>query len=58
MISFAVQKILIRSHLFIFVFMYSRKWVIKDVAVIYVKEGSTCVLLQEYSSFWFLHLDL
>ena len=41
-ISFAVQKLLslIRSHLFVFVFMfyYPRKWIRKDLATIYVKE--------------------
>ena len=39
--AFAVQKCLslIRSHLFIFVFIvhYSRRWVIKDFAAIYVR---------------------
>ena len=42
MVSFAVQKLLslIRSHLFIFFiyFHYCRRWVIEDLAVIYVKE--------------------
>ena len=40
--SFAVQKLLslIRPHLFIFFidFHYCRRWVIEDLAVIYVKE--------------------
>ena len=48
-VSFAVQKILslIRSHLFTFVFIsiYSRRWVIEDLALIYVIEGSACVFL-------------
>ena len=39
-VFFAVQKLLslIRSHLFLFVFYfhYSRRWVIEDLAVIYV----------------------
>ena len=42
MVSFAVQKFLslIRSHLFIFVFIFItlKEWVKKDLAVIYVKE--------------------
>ena len=39
-VSFAVQKLLslIRSHLFIFVFIFIQK----DIAVIYVKECSAC----------------
>ena len=47
-VSFPVQKLLslIRSHLFTFVFIcYSRSWVIKDLAVIYVIECSACVFL-------------
>ena len=43
MVSFAVQKLLslIKSHLSIFVFIcYSRRWVKKDLAVVYVKECS------------------
>ena len=43
-VSFAVQKILslIRSHLFTFAFnfYYSRRWVIEDLALIYVIECS------------------
>ena len=45
-IFFAVQKllILIKSHLlFCFYFHYSRKLVIEDLAVIYVREHSTYV---------------
>ena len=53
--SFAVQKLLslIRSHLFIFVFIsiYSRRWVKEALAAIYVKECSACVFLQEFYSF-------
>ena len=49
MVFFAVQKLLsfIRSHLFIFVFNlhFSRTWVKKDLAVIYVIECSVCVFL-------------
>ena len=49
MVSFAVQKLLsfIRSHLFIFCFYFhfSRRWVKKDLAVIYVIECSAYVLL-------------
>ena len=49
MVSFAVQKLLslIGSHLFIFVFNfhYSRWWVKKDFAAIYIKECSTYVFL-------------
>ena len=48
MVSFAVQKLLslIRFHLFVFVliFYYSRSWVKKDVAVIYVKDCWTGTL--------------
>ena len=38
-VSFAVQKLLslIRSHLFIFYFNFSRRWIQKNIAVIYVK---------------------
>ena len=44
-VSFIVQKLLslIRSHLFIFVFIsitLGRRWVMEDLAVIYVKECS------------------
>ena len=45
-VSFAVQKLLslIRSQLFTFVFIcYSRKWVIEDLALIYVIEASAYV---------------
>ena len=48
MVSFAVQKLLslIRSHLFIFVcFHYSRKWIKKDLAAIFVRECSAYVFL-------------
>ena len=48
-VSFAVQKLLslIRSHLFVFVFVfhYSRRQVIEDLALIYVIEYSACVFL-------------
>ena len=47
-VSFAVQKLLslIRSHLFsCFYFRYSRRWVIEDLALIYVIECSACVFL-------------
>ena len=54
-VSFAVEKLLslIRSHLFIFVFYfhYSRRWVIKDLPLIYVIEGSACFPLRVHS-FW------
>ena len=44
MVSFAVKKLLslARSHLFSFSFYsyYSRRWMKKDLAVIYVKECS------------------
>ena len=49
-VSFVVQKLLsvIRSCWFIFVlFSLSRRWIKKDVAVIYVKEYSTYVFLKE-----------
>ena len=46
-VSFAVQKLLslIRSHLFnfCFYFHYSRRWVIEDLALIYVIECSAYV---------------
>ena len=47
-ISFAVQKLLslIRSHLFYF--CYSRRWVIEDLAVIYVRECSECVFPKSF----------
>ena len=43
-VPFAVQKLLIRSHLFVFCFYfhYSRRQVIEDHAVIYVIECSAC----------------
>ena len=39
-VSFVVQKLLIRSHLFIFCFyfQYSGRWVIEDPAVMYIGE--------------------
>ena len=42
MISFAVQKLLslIKSHLFLFLFHYFRRWIQKNAAAIYVKECS------------------
>ena len=47
--SFAVQKLLslIRWHLFTFVlnFHYSKRWVIEDLALIYVIECSASVFL-------------
>ena len=50
-VSFAVQKLLslIRSHLFTFIistyFCYSRRWVIEDLALIYVIKYSAYVFL-------------
>ena len=48
-VYFAVQKLLslIRSHLFTFFlkFHYSRRWAIKDFAVVYIIECSACVFL-------------
>ena len=49
-VSFAVQKLLslTRSHLFTFVFFfshYSRRWVIEDLALIYVIASSAYVFL-------------
>ena len=45
-VSFVVQKLLslIRFHLFIFAFIsiYSGRWAIVDLAVIYVREFSPC----------------
>ena len=47
MFSFAMQKLLslIRSHLFIFVFIYFRRWIKKDFAVIFVRENSCLLFL-------------
>ena len=48
MVSFAVQKFvnLIRYNLFIFFyFCYSRKWVIEDLALIYIIECSAYIFL-------------
>ena len=46
-VSFAVQKLLslIRSHLLTFYFCYSRRWVIEDLALIYVFKCSAYVFL-------------
>ena len=47
-VSFSVQKLLslMRSHLFTcFYFHYSRRWVIEDLAFLYVVEGSAYVFL-------------
>ena len=46
-VSFAVQKLLslIRSHLFTSYFCYSRRWVIEDLALIYVIKCSAYVFL-------------
>ena len=54
-VSFAVQKLLslIRSHLFIlFLFPLLWRWVIEDLALIYVIECSACVFLSEFYNFW------
>ena len=47
MVFFAVQKFLslIRSYLFIFVYIFFRRQIKKDLAVIYVKKCSACVFL-------------
>ena len=47
MVFFAVQKFLslIISHLFIFVYIFFRRQIKKDLAVIYVKKCSACVFL-------------
>ena len=48
MASFAVQKLLslISSHIyFCFYFHYCRRWVMEDLAMIYVKECSAYVFL-------------
>ena len=48
-VSFAVQKLLslISSHLFTFIFIsnYSRRWVVEDLALIYVIKRSAYVFL-------------
>ena len=57
-VSFVLQKllILIRSHLFIFAFISNilggGRWVIEDVAVVYVGECFAYVFLLEFYSFW------
>ena len=53
-VSFAVQKLLnlIRSHLLIFYFHYSRRYVIEDLSVIYVIECSAFVFFSEFYGFW------
>ena len=49
LVSFAVQKLLslISSHLFTFIFIsnYSRRWVVEDLALIYVIKCSAYVFL-------------
>ena len=47
MVFIVVQNLLslIRSHLFIFVFIFTGRWLQKDFDVIYVKECSACVSL-------------
>ena len=52
MVSFAVQKLLslIRSHLFIFVFISIRRWIKKDLAGIYVTACYSYVFLKEFYS--------
>ena len=54
MVFFAVQKLLslIRSHFFIFFFYfhYSKRWVKKDLDVIYVNKCSAYIFPQEVSS--------
>ena len=47
LVSLAVQKLLslIRSHLFTFAFISVRKWVIEDLALIYIIECSACAFL-------------
>ena len=50
MVSLAVQKLLslIRSHLFVFVFIshYCGRWIKKDIAVVYVRVSHLCLLLR------------
>ena len=43
LVSFAVQKLLslIRSH-FCFYFLYSRRWIIEDLILIYIIKCSAC----------------
>ena len=52
MVSFAVQKLLIGSHLFIFVFISFTfgRWIQKNIAAIYVKECSGYVFFYEFYS--------
>ena len=51
------DRSLIRSHLFIFAFISFRRWIQKNIAAIYAKEYSACVLLQE-SRVWILFIYL
>ena len=51
-VSFAVQKLLslIRSHLFTVVFYFhSRRWVIEDLALIYIIKCSACVFSKSFT---------
>ena len=54
MASFAVQKLFKFNQIppVYFYFHYPKRWVTEDLAVIYVKECSACVFLQEFYSFW------
>ena len=47
MASFAAQKLLclIRSHLFIFVLIFIRRWIEKDITAIYNRKCSAYVFL-------------
>ena len=55
-VSFAVQKLLsliISVYFcFYFYFHYSRRWIEKDLAEVYVKECSAYVFLLEFYSIW------
>ena len=55
-VSFAVQKLwsLVRSQIvyFYFYFHYSRRWVIEDLALIYVIKCSAYVILYKFNNFW------
>ena len=45
MVSFAMWKLSIRSHLFIFLFIFIRRWVKKDVFLIYVRDCYAYIFL-------------
>ena len=55
-VFYAVQKLfsLIRSHFFtsVFISIYSKRWVIEDLALIYVIKCSAYISSKSFYSFW------